>query len=153
VARTVVALGGGKTPKDWNGDSMVNWLDHPDARWKDRAVSEYYGHNIASGYAMIRLGPFKYVYHTAPDADHAAERELYDLAADPGELHNLAMKPDHAERVASMHAALVKELGEEPDTTEQRCRADYAKGYDRKNEDGSRKVWKALKKRATAKDS
>jgi choline-sulfatase len=131
VAKTVVRLGGARAPRDWDGDSMLEWLDDPDHRWKDQAVSEYYGHNIASGYAMIRMGQFKYVYHTKPDADHPAERELYDLAADPGEFHNLAGKPEYAKRIASMHAALVKELGEDPDKTEQRCRADYKKGYDR----------------------
>jgi len=28
-----------------------------------------------------------------------------------------------------MHQTLVKELGEHPDETEQRCRSDYARGY------------------------
>ena len=140
VVRTIAELAGAKTPEDWNGDSMAPWLDNAETPWKDRAVSEYYGHNIASGYAMIRMGQFKYVYHTPADADHPAERELYDLAADPGEFHNLAANPDQADalggrnsrradRIKTMHAALVKELGEEPDLTEQRCRKDYATGY------------------------
>jgi hypothetical protein len=30
-----------------------------------------------------------------------------------------------------MHQELVKETGEDPDKTEVRCRADYAKGYGR----------------------
>jgi hypothetical protein len=33
--------------------------------------------------------------------------------------------------VEQLHAALVKELGQHPDETEQRCRASYAKGYGR----------------------
>jgi choline-sulfatase len=134
VAQTVAKLGRATAPRDWNGDSMLDWLDHPQARWKDLAVSEYYGHNIASGYAMIRMGQFKYVYHTPPDADHPAERELYNLVTDPGEFHNLAGKPEHAEKIASMHTALVKELGEEPDQTEQRCRASCKAGYARTDE-------------------
>ena len=95
------------------------------------AVSEYYAHNIASGYAMLRSGQWKYVYHTPPDAQHPAERALYDLQADPGEFTNLAVRPEHAARVGELHAALVKELGEHPDETELRCRADFAKGYGR----------------------
>jgi len=131
VVQTIVELGGGHAPEDWDGDSMLAWLDDASASWKDMAVSEYYAHNIASGYAMLRAAQFKYVYHTAPDASHAAQRELYDMEADPGEFNNLATDPQFADRVAAMHAALVLELGEDPDEAEARCRRDYTKGYGR----------------------
>jgi choline-sulfatase len=132
TAQTVAELGGGRCPGDWNGDSMLAWLDDRDAEWKDLAVSEYYAHNIASGFAMLRRGRHKYVYHTPADAGHPAERELYDLAADPGEFANLAAEPQHTERVKAMHAMLVKELGEHPEEAERRCRESYARGYGRK---------------------
>ncbi len=131
VVQTIAELGGADVPGDWNGDSMLRWLDNPDAEWKDLAVSEYYAHNIASGYAMICMGKYKYVYHTPADATHPAERELYDLRADPDEFNNLADKQEHKERIAAMHKALVAEIGEDPDRTELRCRADYARGYSR----------------------
>ena len=131
VVQTIAELGGAKAPPDWNGASLCRWLDDPTAHWKDMAVSEYYAHNIASGYAMLRAGDYKYVYHTPADERHPAQRELYDLKADPGEFNNLAARPDEKERVAELHAILVKELGEEPDQTELRCRADYARGYGR----------------------
>ncbi|HPO12245.1 MAG TPA: sulfatase-like hydrolase/transferase [Candidatus Hydrogenedentes bacterium] len=144
VARTVAELGGATVPEDWNGDSMIHWLEDPKAPWKDQAVSEYYAHNIASGYAMIRMGQFKYTYHTRPDETHPPERELYDLAVDPQEFHNLAGKPEYAEKCAAMHAALVKELGKEPDQIEQRCRADYKKGYGRDDIGKSKQKKKGL---------
>ena len=122
LVRTIADIGGADLPKDCDGDSMIGWLDRPDTKWKDLAASEYYAHNIASGYAMIRLGQYKYVYHTPADDKHPAERELYDLHADPDELSNLAAQPEQAERIASMHAALVKEIGEDPDETEARFR-------------------------------
>lgn len=131
VVQTVADLGGARTPADWDGDSMVAWLDDYKAGWKDMAVSEYYAHNIASGYAMIRMGRYKYVYHTRPDDSRGPERELYDLKNDPGEFNNLAKHPTHADRMKMMHAALVEEVGEDPEKTEKRCRADYAKGYGR----------------------
>ncbi len=131
LAQTIAELGGGRTPNDWNGNSMVPLLDDPATRWKDLAVSEYYGHNIASGFAMVRSGQYKYVYHTPPDDGHPAEHELYDLAADPGEFTNLARQKAHSEQVRAMHALLVDELGEHPDRVEKRCRADYARGYSR----------------------
>jgi len=131
VVQTIAELGRADAPGDWDGDSMVRWLDKAESDWKDLAVSEYYAHNIASGYVMIRMGKFKYVYHTAADSSHPAERELYDLASDPGEFNNLASLGEYKEQVRKMHAALVKEVGEPPDKTEQRCRADYARGYSR----------------------
>ena len=131
VVQTIAELAGAQTPSDWNGESMLRWLDDGKAKWRDLAVSEYYGHNIASGFAMIRAGDYKYVYHTPADANHPAERELYNLKADPGEFHNLANDSEHQHRIERMHAALVAELGEEPDGTERRCRDDYARGYER----------------------
>jgi choline-sulfatase len=131
VVRTVLDLGGVESPEDWNGRSLEPWLDDAAAAWPDLAVSEYYGHNVASGMAMVRRGPWKYVYHTAPDADHPAERELYDLASDPGELRNLAGHTESAARIAELHAALERELGEPVDAIEARCRAEIVRGYGR----------------------
>jgi len=137
VGQTIAELGGARVPEDWDGDSMVAWLDDPRTRWKDFAVSEYYAHHIASGYVMLRAGRWKYVYHTPADASHPAQRELYDLQADPGELKNLAGDPAQKDRIAQMHDRLVAELGEDPDRTEQRCRADLARGYGPAAGDGS----------------
>ena len=131
LARTLVEIGGGTAPESWDGTSMLPWLDHANAPWKDQAVVEYYSHPIASGYAMIRKGQFKYTYHTPPDEKHPAQRELYDMSADPGELKNLAADSAYADKVASLHVALLKELRENPDVTEQRCRADGAKAQKR----------------------
>ena len=131
VVQTIAELGGAKIPDDWDGDSMVRWLDDAKSGWKDVAISEYYAHNIASGFAMIRMGKYKYVYHTSADENHPAERELYDLEGDPGEFTNLAGQAKYKGQIRMMHSALVEELGEEPDKTEQRCRADYARGYKR----------------------
>jgi choline-sulfatase len=146
VVQTIAQVGGAKVPADWNGNSLIPWLDRADTPWKDRAVSEYYAHLIASGYVMIRSGQYKYVYHTAPDADHPAQRELYDLQADPGEFHNLAALPERKALVEKMHAALVKEVGEDPEITEQRCRAEIAKGY------GNNVKKKKGKKKASAEE-
>ncbi len=131
VVQTIAELGGAKTPADWNGDSLCAWMDDAGTLWKDQAISEYYGHNIASGFVMFRKGTLKYVYHTPPDERYPAERELYDLKADPGEFKNLAKDPAYQQTIERLHRQMVEELGEDPDRTEQRCRADYAKGYAR----------------------
>ncbi len=129
TVQTVAALAGAAAPGDWNGSSLVPWLDDAGFAWKDTAVSEYYAHHICSGYAMIRRGDWKYVYHNAPDAHHGSERELYNLATDPKELRNLAGDAGQQEHLRAMHAALLKEIGEDPEQTERRCRAETAKGY------------------------
>jgi choline-sulfatase len=129
LVQTLAELAGAPTPEDWDGESMLAWMDDPGSPWKDQAVSEYYGHNIASGFVMLRQGPWKYVYHTRMDAEHGPERELYHLGDDPGEFRNLAGRSEHARRIAAMHAALVRELGRDPEEAEAECRADYARGY------------------------
>ncbi len=80
---------------------------------------------------MVRHGPYKYVYHARMDEVHGPERELYNLDEDPGEFENLAGDPEYQSVVEKMHGMLLDELGEDPDATEERCRADYAQGYDR----------------------
>jgi len=131
LVQTIAEIAGCKCPDDWDGDSMCAWLDDGKTPWKDRAISQYYAHNITSGFVMLRQGPYKYVYHSPPDEHHSAQEELYDLRSDPGEFHNLASRPEHRTRCAAMLAAIVKEIGEHPDEVEERCRRDIRKGYGR----------------------
>jgi len=131
LVRAVAAIAGGHTPGDWNGDSMLPWLDDPRHSWKDYAVSEFYAHNIASGYVMAREGEWKYTYHTVIDKDHPAQHELYNMVSDPREFTNLANRPEYRARVEAMHKRIAKEVGRDPDATEQRARYQLARGYNR----------------------
>src|SRR5689334_21074114 len=67
VVQTVTDVAQAKVPSEWNGTPLTGWLDDPKVIWKDVAVSEYYAQQIASGFAMLRTGKWKYVYHTAAD--------------------------------------------------------------------------------------
>jgi len=127
----VAEIAGAQTPEDWNGNSLVPWLNDRSYAWKDLAVSEYYAHNISSGFVMLRHENHKYVYHTQPTAEFPAQRELYDLATDPEEFINLASIPEQQKRIREYDALLIKEIGEDPEKTEKRCRADCAEGYHR----------------------
>lgn len=123
LVKTIAELGGLETPKDWDGVSMVPWLDNPAYKWKNMAVCEYYAGYIASGISMIRKGNWKYVYHSRADETHGPEVELYDLHKDPKELINLGKDPNYADTIKMMHASLIKELGEDPEHIELRFRA------------------------------
>ena len=136
VVQTVADLAGATPPDDWNGNSLLPWLDDRNHAWKDMAVSEYFAHNISSGFVMLRRGKYKYVYHTRPTPEFPTQREMYDLESDPHEFVNLASLPEQQKRMAEYHALLVKAIGEDPERTEQRCRADYAKGYNRHRRPG-----------------
>jgi arylsulfatase A-like enzyme len=71
--KTIADFGGTHVPADWNGDSLVPWMDDPKHAWKDFACSEYYAQFIAHGLVMVRTAQWKYVYHGKPAADMPAD--------------------------------------------------------------------------------
>lgn len=131
LVQTIADIAGTETPDDWDGESLLPYLDDAKAPNRDLALCEYYGHNIASGFTMLRRGPWKYVYHNRFDEAHGPERELFNMDDDPKEFTNLADRPEHQDRIAAMHALLTAEIGRDPNEAEAECRADYARGYGR----------------------
>jgi choline-sulfatase len=129
LVQTIAQIGGAHLPEDCNGASLCDWMDDASAAWRDVACSEYYAHNIASGYAMIRQGNLKYTYHTRAAEEFGPQRQLFDMVADPNEFNNLADKPEHAVALERLHAELTKQVGADPEETEQRCRREIAVGY------------------------
>jgi len=120
LTQTIVDLAGAKAPADWDGASLRPWMENGHIAWRDLAVSEFYASGV-SGYAMLRQGRYKYVYHTG-----CGEEELYDLERDPHELHNLK----DSDRCAAMRAALAREVGRDPEEIEKQARRELAQGYE-----------------------
>jgi choline-sulfatase len=130
VARTIVDLGGGEQPEDWDGDTLLPLLQGagqaaggngtgpargtPAGVWKDEAICEYYGHATNRPHRMLRTGRWKYNYY------HGETPELFDLQDDPGENHNLAGEP----ALAGIEGGLRRRVlaGWDPDEIEQQVR-------------------------------
>lgn len=96
----VEAVGARFAPEDADlpGESLFRLAQQPD---RDRLIfAEYHGHMSPSGIFMIRDGQYKYVHYVG------LEPQLFDLAADPDEMHNLAADPAHAGALATCDAKL-----------------------------------------------
>lgn len=91
VRAAVFSALGAEQPKGWLGTP----LQEVGALRGDRVVfSEYHGHGTRASSYMIRLGRWKYLHYIA------APHQLFDLEADPDELHDLsALRPNVAGRL------------------------------------------------------
>ena len=118
---TIAEWCGAEASPDWDGDSLTGLVEGGSG-WRDYAVSEYHAQAIAAGHCMIRRGKYKYVYYSKIDGNHPAEKQLFDLDADPGEFNNLAGDPQQAGLIKELHALLVKELGRDPEEIETEIR-------------------------------
>jgi choline-sulfatase len=86
-----------------DGNSMVGLLSGKDENWPDTAISEYTDHGVIMPCRMLRQGRYKYIYtHTYP-------AQLYDLEADPHELHNLSGQSSYSELECSMRERLLRD--------------------------------------------
>jgi arylsulfatase A-like enzyme len=107
LAATFCDLADTTPPPTFAGQSLKPWLmgqppsDHPIThRTENFAV--YYGNQFGLySQRMVRNRRWKYIWNAT------AEDELYDLANDPGELLNLAQRPDYNEPLAALRQRLV----------------------------------------------
>ncbi|MDG2304740.1 MAG: sulfatase-like hydrolase/transferase [Candidatus Binatia bacterium] len=101
IAPTLAEFAGIATPP-LDGESLVPLLESATAPWRDEFLIETRGEFITQPSESVRTENFKYI-ETAGAGPHT---ELYDLAADPYEITNLAGHPTYAGVQANMVARL-----------------------------------------------
>lgn len=101
---TLVDLARGDSPPPplvdrLDGRSMRALLcDGRDAQWSDTVISDFNAGGAPGPLRMVKQGSLKYIHL------HGHPPLLYDLAADPDELDNLAGRPAWREAQARLHA-------------------------------------------------
>ncbi|MFG2404343.1 sulfatase/phosphatase domain-containing protein [Streptomyces brevispora] len=102
---TILELAGAPVSDQCDGTSLLpllNGAGSSDAR--DEIVAEFHGHHFPYSQRMLRDRRHKLVHN--PESVH----ELYDLATDPHELHNVYDAPAYAEVRRDLTVRLYREL-------------------------------------------
>jgi arylsulfatase A-like enzyme len=107
LAPTLLDLVQAPVPEHFQGKSLMALATRPDAPWRTDWLYEYYefpGNEEVRPCRGVRTERYKYIhYFTAPE-----EFELYDLAVDPAEMHNLYGDPRHAALARQLAARLLE---------------------------------------------
>jgi arylsulfatase A-like enzyme len=99
---TILDIAGADVPDDLDALSLMPVVrGEVDKVREPVAYVEFHGHQGPYSQRLIYADDVKYVFN-APDGD-----ELYDLAADPGELKNLIDDPDYAAVLTQMKRRLL----------------------------------------------
>jgi len=106
VLPTFLDAAGFSIPKDMEGESMLGLIKGNKQGWRnilDLEHSQFYWDE--NNWTALTDGRYKYIYF-ATDGD----QQLFDLDNDPGELHNLAEIPEHAELLQTWRHKMVEHL-------------------------------------------
>ena len=102
VAPAVLAAAGIEKPAEMQGESWLPLLADPEATWRDAFLYSYYfepPYPTPTSHALVTADYKLITYDGLP-------AELYDLAADPEELRNLANSSEHAQVGAELERGL-----------------------------------------------
>ncbi len=110
-APTLLELAGAEVPENLHGRSLVKLAQGKETRWRKDFLYEYFdypGFEQVRPHRGVRTERFKYFHYFLDPQEY----EMYDLQKDPGELNNLAGKPEYASLQRQL-AARVEELRRE----------------------------------------
>ena len=106
-APTFMDVAGLKVPPDMQGRSLVPlFKGQPPADWRTSMYYRYYhdpGHHNTAAHYGVRTLTHKLIYFWKKD-----QWEMYDLAADPDELHNLYNDPSQRQTVAKLKEEMLR---------------------------------------------
>jgi choline-sulfatase len=121
IAPTLLDLAGAELPDTMDGDSLLAVIKAGDDHERT-VLGEYFGEGAVAPIFMIRRGDHKFVWCRADPP------QLYDVAADPHELVNLAEQAEQADIVAAFESEVLSlwdpEALEAQVLANQRARAD-----------------------------
>jgi arylsulfatase A-like enzyme len=136
VAPTLLELAGVPVPPGVHGRSWLPLLEGREPAWREAFLyqyDEYPAWHCVRKHRGVRTRDWKLLHFW----EQPEEWELYDLAADPDERHNLAARPASADRLAQLRAqlaALRSEVGDGdppwPPPTAAPCTPDIGQGRD-----------------------
>jgi arylsulfatase A-like enzyme len=110
MAATLLDLAGVPAPAGLDGRSLVPLLTAPGGRVRDTLpLFNFWGATSAQTLAIVSPG-WKYIFWAHGGGGMTPTEELFDLAADPYEMTNLAADPRHAARLAELRRAYDAEL-------------------------------------------
>jgi choline-sulfatase len=116
LAPTLLELGEAPAVKELRGRSLLPLARGDLGAQPGFAFSESHSEGNCTGSFMIRRGDWKYIYFTGD------RPLLFNLKNDPGELHDLAGRPETSAVRKDLHAALVSLL--DPDAVTERAFAE-----------------------------
>ncbi|VCU68928.1 Choline-sulfatase [Pigmentiphaga humi] len=97
------------------GASLIGTARDAPRDTRRAAFAEYHAAGAASAAFMIRQDRYKYVHYVGMPP------QLFDLAADPEELDDLAGRPEHASVLQALHGELLRQV--DPVEVDRRARA------------------------------
>jgi choline-sulfatase len=101
LAATILDVAGVQRPKEFRGTSLLPLLAGKENAAPPTVYGECHMEGNCTGSFMVRRGDWKYIYFS-----YYADNLLFNLRGDPGEMNNLAGKPETASIEKEMRDAL-----------------------------------------------
>lgn len=100
LAPTMLDAAGTAFSAPVDGKSIFSLFSQPETAWRQQVYAETFGHHIPHRAQMLADKRYKYV------RNKNQIEELYDLLADPYEMHNLALRGEYKDLLSQKRAQM-----------------------------------------------